>query len=313
MSVGDATAFPDLTQTRMLSELTNKLHTVFEDLVVKTRSGYWLHEFVFNATIGKNRYRIPPRSVVGGLDAVLISDGTGQPFYDIDQVPASDLAQYEGNPGRAGQPYVYAIIGDQVEMVPTPTVAFPIKFTYYARPSQLMPSQNLRTVSGSRGLIVALNTTTRALTLDAIPYNMDQPTPSAITSGSIVDIVHPNGWHELSMINVTQVYTGTTMTITSTDDMGDVQVGDYVRAADQTDWPCLPDDFHRCLCDATAVKMLLEMNLTEKSDSIGQNNGNDLARFKSLLYPRVRASPKMLGIMRRSRFGVGWPYGRIWG
>lgn len=319
MSVGTAAAFPDLTQQRIFDELNDKLHTAFEDLVVHARSGYWLHETVFNTTVGRNRYRIPPRAVVGGLESVEIAVSGTTVFYQIDQIPIADVGEFEGAVNRAGQPYVYVVQGDQVEFLPTPNTIFPIRFKYYARPSTLVLPQNNTPITGGtdRGRVVSKSSLFPDITVNALPFDMSLAVPAVITDGvQKIDVVHPNGWHELAVIDAVQAISGgLTFTLqgATVADTADVQVGDYVRVAEQTDWPCLPDDFHRCLADATAVKMLLELHLTEKSQVIAENNGNDMARFKSLLYPRVRSAPKQIGIMRRSRFGASWPYGRIWG
>lgn len=319
--IGDVAQYADYDTTRMLSELNDKLKSVFEDIVVKSRSGYWLHETTFSATIGKNRYRIPSRAVVGGLESISINSTPGGAFYEIEQVPVNDLINYEGTPGRLGQPVVYAVIGDQIEMIPTPSTAIQIKFTYYIRPSLLMAAQSPSQFSFAntdRGRITAINTVARTVTVNAIPFNQALSTPAAITSGAdLIDIVHPDGWAELAMVNVAQTYTGLTVLLGASspgggsDPMDDIQAGDYVRAAGQTDWPCLPVDFHRCLCDTAAVKILIELHLGEKAALVGDNNGNDLKRFRSLLYPRVKSAPKQVGIMRRSRGGGS--FGRFYG
>lgn len=313
-AIGDAAQYQDYTQARMLRELTDKLRTTFEDPVTKSRSGYWLHEKTFTATIGKNRYRIPARAVVGGLESIAITATTsGGVFYEIDQIPVNDMQVYEGQTGRQGQPIVYAVIGDQIELIPTPSTAISIKFTYYIRPSQLVPQQS-STIGGTvRGQVTLVNTTTRAVTVNALPFDQNLAVPAAITSAvQQIDIVHPDGWHELSLVGATQTIAGLIFTVGGTDDMTDIEVGDFVRVADQTDWPCLPDDFHRSLCDVAAVKILLELHLSEKAASIAESVGNDIARFKSLLYPRVKSAPKQVGIMRRAR-GGSFPYGRYFG
>jgi hypothetical protein len=321
--IGDAAQYTDYDTARMLSELNDKLKSVFEDIVVKSRSGYWLHETTFSATIGKNRYRIPARAVVGGLESISINSTPGGAFYEIDQVPVNDLIAYEGTPGRLGQPVVYAVIGDQIEMIPTPSTAIQIKFTYYIRPSQLVAAQSpgqFTPAATTRGLITSVNTASRLVTVAVLPFDQNASVPAAITTGSTIDIVHPDGWSELSLVSCAATIAGAgpasiTLGLSAIsgglDDLSDVQVGDYVRAAGQTDWPCLPVDFHRCLCDTAAVKLLIELHLGEKAALVGDNNGNDLKRFRSLLYPRVKSAPKQAGIMRRSRGGGS--FGRFYG
>lgn len=311
--IGDVGKYPEYTAQRLLTELNNKQQSVFEDIVVKARAGYWVHDIVINTTAGKNRYRIPSRSVVGGLEKVEVATVVGGPFYKLDEVPISIAQNYEGNPGRTGNPVVYCIFGDQVELIPAPSVVVPLRLTYYARPSVIWPQQS-STIGGTvRGQVTVVNVNTRQVTVAVLPFDQSLAVPAPIVTTQRIDIVHPNGWHELSMIDQPQTLAGGgpfVFTIGGTDDMGDIEIGDFVRVADQTDWPTLPDDFHRPLCDTAAIKILIEQNLTEKAAVLADNNGNDIIRFKSLLEPRVKAEPKQIGIMRRSR--GGWSNGRIY-
>jgi hypothetical protein len=307
--IGSATAYPEYTQLKVFNELNDKLQTAFEDIVVKARAGYWLHQFIYTTVANDARYRIPARAVVGGLEKVEISaGGATDPFNKLDEIPQSIVQDYQGN--APGFPYVFTVQGDQVEIVPTPTAGMSLRLTYYIRPSRLTVSQSDPN-STQRGKITAINTSTRVVTVNALPFDQSLTSPAAITSATqLVDIVHPDGWHELSLVGATQTLSGLNITIGGTDSLGDVQAGDYVRVADQTDWPCLPDDFHRCLADTAAIKILYELNLGMKAQQLEVSNGFDIARFKSLLLPRVKAEPKVIGVMRRSR-GWGYPGWRL--
>lgn len=299
--IGDAAAFTEFTTNRILLEANDKLQTVFNDIVVKARAGYWAHEFIYTVAANDSRYRIPPRAVVQGLEKIECASALTGPWIPLEQVPIAVASYYKAS--TQGTPYVFSVFGDIVDLMPTPAVGTFIKMTYYIRPSRMCPTQ-------TAGLITAVNTVARTVTVNSVPVNYaNDGTSSAITSGSTaIDIVHADGWHELSMVNVTQTLASTTFTLGGTDDMGDILVGDYVRAAGQTDWPCLPDDFHRCLADAVAVKILLEQGLDDKANNLANNNGNDMTRFRSLLLPRVKSQPKAIGIMQRSRGYVypGW-------
>ena len=299
--IGDANAFTEFTTNRILLEANDKLATVFEDIVVKARAGYWAHEFIYTVAAGDSRYRIPPRAVVQGLEKIECATASTGPWIPLEQIPIAVASYYKAN--TQGTPYVYSVYGDIVDVIPTPQSGTFLKMTYYIRPSRLCPTQ-------TAGLITAVNTGARTVTVNSVPVSYaNDGTSTAITSGSTaIDIVHPDGWHELSMVNQTQTLSGTTFTIAGADDMGDILVGDYVRAAGQSDWPCLPDDFHRCLADTAAIKILLEQGLTSKANDLANNNGNDLTRFRSLLLPRVKSQPKSIGIMQRSRGYVypGW-------
>lgn len=308
--IGDANAYPAYTQAIVLNELNDKLGSAFEDIVVKARAGYWLHEYVYTTVANVARYRIPARAIVGGLEKVEIAAAaSGQPFNKLEEIPQSIIQNYEGQ--SPGFPYVYTVQGDQVEIVPVPTAGMALRLTYYIRPSRLVPSQS--DPNGTqRGKITSIASIgSRIVTVNALPFDQSLTVPAAITSAlQSVDIVHPDGWHELSLVGATQTISGLNITIGGSDSLGDVQVGDYVRVADQTDWPCLPDDFHRALADCAAIKILYELHMLEKAQALELSNGYDLQRFKSLLQPRVKSDPKVIPVMRRSR-GWGYPGWRL--
>lgn len=312
--IGDANAYTDFTDARVLLELNDKLQTVFEDIVVKSRAGYWLHEYIYTTISGDADYRIPPRSVVGGLEKVEIASVSTGPYTKLSEIPSSEAQLYRSTQiGGSDTPYVFTVVGDLVEVIPTPPAGYLLKLTYYIRPSRLQTSQS-STQGGAavdRGRITAVNTAARTVTVNVLPFDYSLTSPAAITSGtSTLDVVHPDGWHELSYVGATQTLSGTTITFTDSQDMTDILVGDYVRVADQTDWPCLPDDFHRCLADTVAIKILVMLALKDKADVLTENVGNDILRFKSLLVPRVKAEPKSVPLMRRSR-GYTYPWWRL--
>lgn len=315
--IGDATAYPDQSDVVLLAELTHKLHTVFEDIVVKARAGYWLKEYVTATVVGKNRYRIPPRAVVGGLEKVEVAAAVGGTYYRLGEISPEDAEGWEGpiTGGNPGTPEVFVSMGDQLEMFPVPNKVLPIRMTYYIRPSQLVTSQS-STLGGNgvvRGQVTVLpDPTTRLMRVNTLPFDQLISPPAAISNASAVtlDIIHPNGWHELAIVDEPWVDSGGGfITLSGTQDISDIQIGDFVRVADQTDWPCLPDDFHRCLADVAAIKVAVELELRDKNDELAQNVENDLVRFRSLLLPRVKSEPKTTPVSLKSR-GYGPDYYR---
>lgn len=294
--IGDAAAFTAYTDARLLLEMDDKLNSVYSDIVIKARNGYWAKEIISTTTVGRGRYRIPPRSAVGGLEKVEVADSTGGNWYRLREVPESEFNLYEGPiSGNPGQPQVYTIQGDQIVMAQTPSAVVPLRFTYYLRPSRLVPQQSTTAGGGTvRGLITAVNTVARTVTVAVLPFDQSLSPPAAITTANqLIDIVHPNGWHELALVGASQTIAGVgpfTITIGGTADMSDIEVGDFVRAAEQTDWPCLPDDFHRSLADVAAIKIMIERSVP--SDGLQANVANDLERFRSLLLPRTKSEPK---------------------
>jgi len=275
---------PDYDSARILLECNDVLHEIFEKAVVNARQGFWLQQVLTTITAGQSLYRIPPRAVTGGMEKLQVVDGGGK----IRHLVYRDLRmayQYEND--GSGEPTGYVILGDQIKLLPTPsTTGWQLRFTYYIRPSNLVATQ-------TAGRVTAVNTTTRVVAVNVIPN--DQSTAASIVSGTtLIDIVHPDGWHELSIVGATQTWSALNITLTDTQDMTRIQVGDYVRAADQTDWPCLPDDFHRSLADAGAVVYLVSTGQMEKAQILGSKVQNDIARLSDLMTPRIKDSPKII-------------------
>lgn len=275
---------PDYTDQRIRTELTDVLHEVFEKTVVNARQGFWLQQAVQDIQADQYYYRIPPRAVTGGMEKIQVIDGGGK----IRHLVYTDLrSAYQYENIASGEPRAFVILGDQIQLLPKPSVSgWQLRFTYYIRPSTLVATQ-------TAGRVTAVNTSTRVVTVSAIPNN--QVTAASIVSGTdLIDIVHPDGWHELSLVGATQTWSGLNITITDDQSMGLIQVGDYVRYQGQTDWPCLPDDFHRSLADAAAVVTLVSTGQMQKAQLLGSKVQSDVERLQDLLCPRVKDSPRIL-------------------
>lgn len=295
-------AHHDYTAARILLELNSINSTLFPQMIVNARAGYYLDSVIGSTTAGRARYRIPGRAIVGTLEKVEIADSGGI-FRALTEVTPFTAGQLEGNfnnPDR-GTPRRYVVEGDQIHLLPAPDGVYSLRMRYYRRPNRLVSQQSSTLNSGVvRGQVTVVNTSTRAVTVSVVPFDMEAVaggiiTPAAITSANQrLDIIHADGWHELAMTGATQTLAGSVFTLGGTDDMSEIEVGDWVRAAEQTDWPQLPDDFHATLVDATSIEILTSMGQAEDGAALSQRMGSDLQRFRALLAPRVKDSPRII-------------------
>lgn len=309
------TTHPTYIDQIILDELNDSLRSIYEDLVTIPRQGHWLQQYTFTSVVGTSNYRIIPRAVVGGIEKVEIGIAGGS-LYALDQVTENHAQYYESFGGTTGVPLYYVIRGDQLDFLPTFNSAMTVRVTYYIRPSLLVPAQSV--IVNNRGRITGITPGTGTITfLDSSSIPTYQTGPLAgqfinTQTGTFaqIDVIHPNGTFELSLVGV-QVTNGLTASITvpTTTDFSNVALGDFVRGANETDWPPLPEEFHRCVADTAAVKIMLQLNMTAKAGALAQSVAGDIERLRKLIEaPRTRRQPKRIGARLMTRGYV--PTGR---
>lgn len=290
----------DYSDDVLYDETDDCLMTKFERSVVSARSGYWCKPAVFTTVPGTSKYRIPPRAVTQGLEKVEIALSSTAQYVPLVATTEESAADYDRAPStNQGNPEAYVVRGDQLVLLPTPSAALSLRVWYYVRPSRLVAPQSGPSVT-QRGRVTGVNSAARTITVDVVPFDQEVG-PGAITSANQrIDVIHPDGWHELALIGATQTLAGLIFTVGGTDPLDEITIGDFVRAAEQTDWPALPDDFHRTLADLTSVQILIQLGLAEKAGQIGELAAGDTLRFVDLIAPRVKADPPTIPL------GGGW-------
>jgi hypothetical protein len=289
--IGDAVAFPDYTNQVIFDELNDRQRSVFSDQVVSARNGYWLHRDVVTVTNGCARF--PRRSVVGGLESVdqLVN---GQYWHLRELTPREANDWGTTTVPANGKAIGYWCDSEKINIVPTPSGSVTLRMRYYLRPSLIVTQQSSDLTD--RGRITAVDLPNRTATVNDLP--LSYPSGATLDSADIVDVVRPNGWHVCTAIEQLCSITGGVnvqlVNMSVADFTEAVQVGDYIRARDQTDWPALPSDYHRTLADAAAVNILRELSLDEKASTLGAAASADFARFAKLINPRVKSEPKRI-------------------
>lgn len=308
--IGDETVYEDFDDARLRLELTNELRTTFGRAVCQVRQGFWLKQAYYEVVPGVAKYRIPPRAMVGGLENVAIAVDGGK-YVKLQEVTETHALFYEVAPGGVGSVQKYVIRSDQVVLLPTPAQSYLLRMSYYLRPSRLVAPQAL-------GRITNVDVDTRVLALTAaVPTNFDTAAP--ITIGDLIDVVHTTGWAEVALvgapvINIVDPGTGEMeVTVGGTDALDEIVVGDYLRAAEQTDWPCLPEEVHSTLAKAAAVKVMNQLHMMQKKAETGQLVAGEISNWVDQLKSRVKAeapvlkAPRsILQLGRSTRGFYGW-------
>lgn len=283
--IGTATYYPEYTDAKLLNEINDRLRSVFSDAVVAARAGYWLSERVETTSDGV--VYVPPRAVTGGLESLAwLWNGR---YRMLDEITPEEADRYAD---VTGSPRAFHADAERARIVPAPSGTETVRLRYYLRPSLLVAQQSSGTI---RGRIDSVNAATRQATVNALPFDQLLSTPAAIASGAAVDVVRPSGWFSPLVVSETCSISGLVVTLagmTEAEFTASVRVGHYLRAAGQTDWPAIPEEYHRTVADAAAVKVLMEMGLQQKADTLSASASVEFQRFVSLINPRTKSSPK---------------------
>lgn len=298
--IGTVAAWPDWTDARILRVLSQRHKSLMSDEEIRARAGYGVQTFSLACTIGEPLYPVPPRAVGGAFEKLEIQL-PGQTKWDrLERVDVTGSEEYDFGTADPGRPTHYSVRDGFVELYRSPNAAYPLKFTFYMRPSQLVTSQSSALAGAGdavvRGLITAKNAAARTVTVNVVPFDQLLAVPAAITTGvQQIDIVRPNATFALAMYSQTQTLAGTTFTLGGTDSMSRVQIGDFVRVADQTDWPMgLPDEFHPMVGNRAAMEIARDIGVEEKVQMLGAVTQADLERFHNTRNPQVKSAPKVI-------------------
>lgn len=286
---------PDYGDATMLRELNDALTTKFQRVVLDARRGYWLHYADYQLSAGTKSVRLPPRAASISKVQIAAGSPSSAEFVRLPQVDDGHSEVFEGARSTLGRPQCWFARGDRVHLSPAAdSSGYWVRVWYYIRPNRLVAQQLNGTTP--RGRVTAVNTSTRVVTVDSIPYDQAAAAPNtAITSGSqLIDVVHVDGWHELALVGATQTYSGLNITVGGSDPLDEIAVGDVVRVADQSEWPPIPDDFHRCIVDVATVKLLIQRDYQGKAGGFAQDVGADMQRFGSIITNRVREEPRVV-------------------
>jgi hypothetical protein len=298
--IGTVAAWPDFTDNRILQELTERHCSMMADEEVRARAGYGVQTQTLTTVIGNELYPMPARAIGGAIEKLEIQLSGQTKWTPLNKLEVSGSEAYDLGTTQPGTPEAFVIRDGFVQLIKSPNAAYPLRFTFYIRPSQIVASQS-PTDAGEgtdRGRITGINVGARTVTVNSVPFDMLLVAPGTISSGRVIDIVRPKATYALAMFSQTQTLAGTTFTLTSTDSMARVQIGDYVRAEDQTDWPMgLPAEFHRMVANRAAAEIARDIGVEEKVRDLASVVQADLERFRATRNPQVKSQPKVIPLV----------------
>lgn len=266
-----------------LLQLVNQARIdVFEPVIAGCRCGYWTHSLI--RTLGANNgvVRLPPRaSAVLQVDIRRNTD-PWVPLQEYTEAEQQDWERMGGTNGSNAYPRGFIIRGTTMYLTPIQADStYSIRVKIIVRPSALYTPQ-------AGGIVTNVDLTTNIITLSSLPIN--NTTLSAITGTLDIDCIEPSDNYEMSLFNAQATVTDSThVTIASGYNLAAIQVGDYMRAANQSDWPQMPEPWHNSLASAAAITPCVQRDLYDRANDLRQVVGSAVNRLAEHLRPRVRA------------------------
>ena len=262
--------------TKFLELLNQARVEIFEPIIAACTAGYWTRTLIRTLGAGNDKVRLPPRcSAFLHVDIRRNTD----PWVVLQEALESEQQAWE----RESQdcPVAYIIRGTTMHLIPAPVDgSYTIRVKFVIRPSVLVTPQ-------AAGLITDIDTNTRIITVNSMP--VDRVSGVTLAGTLNVDVVEPIDNYELSLFNAqATVLTGTTIQIANGYALNGIQQGDYLRAANQSDWPQLPEPFHTSLGSAAAILPCVQRDMYERVAELKNEVASSANRLAAHIKPRSR-------------------------
>lgn len=270
----------EYTDTVIMALLNKTMDEVLTPLIASQRSGYWCHTFTRTLGLNNPAVRLPPRSCPA-IEQVDISVDGGKCWAPLDEALEAEAQDWQNDYRTRGVPQAYVVRSSYLYLLPAATQAnVQIRIKIVLRPNVLVAAQ-------SGGQILAIDTSTNILTLNSLPQS--KPSNTTVSGDALFDIIEPRSNFELSLCDaVGTVLDATHVQIAAGYSLARVELGDYLRCADQSEWPQLPKEFHSIVGSITALPILRQRDLYERADKLAEASSSALQRLREHIGPRVR-------------------------
>lgn len=270
--------------------LNEEQQTTITALVHSIREQYWIQ--YFDVVIQPNvfSYTVPVRCVMGGLNDIVLVDGSGNEIEIAQLAPEQKkVAPFYSFVPIASMRGVFAK-DDTFQFYPI-TFPYPagfiIRFKFERRPSVL-------TLSSFCAQVQTVNTGTKVVTVNAVPSGWT-------ANSTYVDVINnqPQFTSKFDDNLITNI-AGTSITLTSLD--SSVVPGMWLCPQGTTCVPQLPLELYPLLINAACLRVFVSMQNANGFNTMSKVVAAQMDDAKTLLTPRWKGQPQK--IVNKN---VSWP------
>lgn len=266
--------------------------------------GYYGAETTVSIVSGTYLYDIPSAAMGAKLRSLTIAQSDTS-TWELGAVDAATMAAWNRNL-QNGEPSYFTLMGNKIQLYPTPNQGYTLKIGFYHRPGRLVMMDPTATSSpGSRTGIIT------AIASNVLTASMGYTDSTLFAVGSRVDIIRPQPPFNTVVESATvQASNSTTVTLTSPD--ANIQVGDYLNISGESGVPQMPAELHPLLTARWALALLKARGDIEQAKSQAQIVSDLEADAYDFMANRVEGEILTIGSSLIGSYGVFGAYGGIY-
>ncbi len=280
--------------------------------IMRLHEEFYVYPFSLPLITNQSYYEIPDRAIGAKVRTCFYQDES-QNIQEMTRILPEDIAWWQ-NRSSVNYPRAFYVENDYLVMVPlindSPFGQLIVKI--FVRPNQLVDTANVCTVTG-------VNTSTGVVTVSDIPTGF---TLAANGLPTLYDFVQTNKAHRLKGFDVPVISINTTLNTITFAPAGmlqpaanlpipynigvppDLQVGDIVALAGQTNIPQAPDELHPILAQRIACRCLEAQKDTEGLQSAMNKLTEMELALGILIDNRTEGQPQKINNLRSAlRYG----------
>lgn len=184
-------------------------------------------------------YRLPERAIGSSLKTLMF----GLDSDSVWEIPRIHLSRTQDSV-TSGNPDSFFLKGDFVSLYPTPNGGGLLKMWYYRRPSELVPTSEVATITAISDL-----GSTLSITVDADLTGVLSTTVTADIFSNVAPSI-------IKVMDIEIVSVSASTIVITLDNSNDFVVGDCISLSKTINTPLVPVEFHPVLAQAVSCRLL---------------------------------------------------------
>jgi hypothetical protein len=234
-------------------------------------------------------YRLPERAIGSALKTLLYGTDTTSTW----ELPRIALSRTQDSI-TSGNPDSFYLKGDYITLSPTPNSGGILQMWYYRRPSEMVPTTEVATITAIADLGATLSLTVNTDLTGVLSTTVTADIFSNV-SPSVIKLM------DLPIVSVS----ASTIVITLADS-NDFVVGDQIALSKTINTPLVPVEFHAVLAQAVACRLLEALGDLNKLQSGMAKLGEMRSQVLKLITNRVETAVEYFN----SPYGISNTTGR---